>query len=141
PRPLSPRAPPPPPPHGKLARAALRDPGEEDLLRTAEHEAPASPLEQELAQMWTELLGVTEIGRHDDFFVIGGHFALAAPRAPRRRGPLGVDVPLRRIFEAPVLADLAEAILEGQLADDHDAAAAPAALPPTLRPLLEGHAR
>jgi amino acid adenylation domain-containing protein len=92
------------------------------------HEAPASPLEQELAQMWTELLGVTEIGRHDDFFVIGGHSLLAARLASRLRERLGVDVPLRRIFEAPVLADLAEAILEGQLADDHEAAAAPAAI-------------
>jgi amino acid adenylation domain-containing protein len=128
-------------PHGKLDRAALRDPGEEDLLRTAGHEAPASPLEQELAQMWTELLGVTEIGRHDDFFVIGGHSLLAARLASRLRERLGVDVPLRRIFEAPVLADLAEAILEGQLADDHDAAAAPAAIPPTLRTLIEGQAR
>ena len=128
-------------PHGKLDRAALRDPGEEDLLRTAAREAPASPLEQELAQMWTELLGVTEIGRHDDFFAIGGHSLLAARLASRLRERLGVDVPLRRIFEAPVLADLAEAILEGQLADDHEAAAVPAAIAPTLRTLIEDQAR
>jgi amino acid adenylation domain-containing protein len=111
-------------PHGKVDRAALPDPGERDLLRAAVREAPATPLEQALAQMWTELLGVTEIGRHDDFFAIGGHSLLAARLASRLRERLGVDVPLRRIFEAPVLSDLAEAILEGQLEDDPAAAEA-----------------
>ncbi|HTK92718.1 MAG TPA: amino acid adenylation domain-containing protein [Verrucomicrobiae bacterium] len=133
--------------HGKLDRAALPDPGEHDLLRAAVREAPATPLEQTLAHMWTELLGVTEIGRHDDFFAIGGHSLLAARLASRLRERLGVDVPLRLIFEAPVLADLAEAILESQLMDEvtfTEAAAAKEPTPaaaPTLRTLIETQAR
>ncbi|HEU5188160.1 MAG TPA: amino acid adenylation domain-containing protein [Methylomirabilota bacterium] len=132
-------------PHGKVDRGALPDPGEHDLLRTAMREAPATPLEQALAQMWTELLGVTEIGRHDDFFAIGGHSLLAARLASRLRERLGVDVPLRRIFEAPILSNLAEAILEGQLKDDPAAEGTPTAdaMPvaaPTLRTLIEAQA-
>ena len=133
--------------HGKLDRAALPDPDERDLLRAAVREAPATPLEQALAHMWADLLGVTEIGRHDDFFAIGGHSLLAARLASRLRERLGVDVPLRLIFEAPVLADLAEAILENQLMDDATVTeAAPAKEPtlaaaPTLRTLIETQAR
>ncbi len=105
-------------PSGKVDRAALPAPGDADLLRADAREPPATPLETALAALWSELLGITDIGRRDDFFVIGGHSLLAARLVARLRERLGVEVTLRQVFETPALADLAEALREQQVPDD-----------------------
>jgi amino acid adenylation domain-containing protein len=96
-------------PNRKVDRRALPVPDEE-ALGGAEFEAPASPMEQALAALWSEVLGVERVGRGDGFFALGGHSLLATRVVARVRESLGVELPVRTLFEAPVLADLAARI-------------------------------
>ncbi|MEW5925849.1 MAG: amino acid adenylation domain-containing protein [Gemmatimonadota bacterium] len=100
--------------HGKTDRRALPAPG---ASGGAAHLPPRTPTEELLAAVWEEVLGVERVGAGDDFFALGGHSLLAARVASRLREAFGAEVPLRALFEAPVLADLAarvdDALREG----------------------------
>ncbi|OBG81987.1 non-ribosomal peptide synthetase [Mycobacterium sp. E802] len=72
-------------------------------------EPPATATEQTLAHMLVDLLGVTDVGRYDDFFTLGGDSILAVQLAARARDA-GVAMTARMVFEHPVLAELAAAI-------------------------------
>ncbi|WP_206366570.1 non-ribosomal peptide synthetase, partial [Sphingomonas gei] len=92
-------------PNGKLDRGALPAPDGEAYSRQA-YEAPQGEIEQALAAIWSELLGVERISRHDNFFELGGHSLLAVKLLARlRRLNLSTDV--RTLFVTPVLAELA----------------------------------
>jgi len=67
--------------------------------------ASASPpsLEREVAAIWSDVLGIEEIGMDDDFFEMGGHSLLATTLIGRLREHFGIDVPLQRLFEAPTV--------------------------------------
>ncbi|HSS78499.1 MAG TPA: amino acid adenylation domain-containing protein, partial [Thermoanaerobaculia bacterium] len=65
------------------------------------------PLEQEIAAIWSEVLGIERIGVHENFFELGGHSLLATRVMARLREVLGVQVPLRSLFESGTVADLA----------------------------------
>ncbi|MFF4445712.1 amino acid adenylation domain-containing protein [Streptomyces sp. NPDC001502] len=96
-------------PNGKLDRRALPAPPEEGVRR-AEFAAPATRTEELAATVWGEVLGTGRIGRHDDFFALGGH-SLRATRAVSRLGArLGTGVPLRLLFEHPTLEGFASAL-------------------------------
>ena len=95
-------------PNGKVNRAALPEPQRD--APNAGYVAPRTPLEQMLAGIWSDLLGVGRVGAHDDFFDLGGHSLLAARMMARLRGELGDDIPLRWLFEAPTVAELAARI-------------------------------
>ena len=71
---------------------------------------PGTPAEKAMADLWRQVLGVEEVGLEDDFFALGGHSLLATQLASRVRAAFGVDLPLRRLFEHPVLRDLAAAV-------------------------------
>ncbi|MER8371012.1 amino acid adenylation domain-containing protein, partial [Mesorhizobium sp. M1378] len=123
--------------NGKLDRKALPVP-DDDAYGRAAYEAPQGEIETALAQIWTELLGVERVGRHDHFFELGGHSLLAVQLMERlRRLSLGVEV--RTLFARPVLADLAASL------GSHHEVAVPAnlitqhstAITPLMLPLIE----
>jgi acyl carrier protein len=74
--------------------------------RDVPFEAPTTAIEQTLAALRTEVLGVDRIGIHDDFFDLGGHSLQATQVLLRVREQLGVELPVRRFFETPTLAGL-----------------------------------
>ncbi len=96
-------------PSGKVDRRALPDPAEVEAERTASFVAPRDELEQQIADIWCELLGIREVGVMDDFFALGGHSLLATQAIMRVRRRYG-NVPLAAMFNAPTIASLAEAI-------------------------------
>ncbi len=84
-------------------------------LRTAFVE-PAGELEEAVAGVWRELLGVAQIGADDDFFELGGHSLLGTRVIARLRRMFGVDVPVDAIFRAPTVALLARVVEDRLLA-------------------------
>ncbi|HKV12336.1 MAG TPA: amino acid adenylation domain-containing protein, partial [Thermoanaerobaculia bacterium] len=94
--------------HGKVDRGRLPRP-EAPLAREAV--APRTLLEASLARIWGELLRLDRVGVRDNFFELGGHSLLALQLAARIRQGVGVEVPVRTVFEQPTIEALAE-ILE-----------------------------
>jgi amino acid adenylation domain-containing protein len=96
---------------GALDRAVVAAALAEDAARAAPaYAAPRSALEERIALLWGELLGLSRVGIHDDFFRLGGHSLLATQVIVRLSEGLGIDVPLRHLFEAPTVAQLAAAV-------------------------------
>ncbi|HYH81146.1 MAG TPA: amino acid adenylation domain-containing protein, partial [Longimicrobium sp.] len=95
--------------NGKLDRRALPEPGGDAYARQG-YEAPRGATETALVEAWSELLGVERVGRHDNFFDLGGQSLLAVRLTSRVRQALGVDVALADLFLRPVLADFARGI-------------------------------
>ncbi len=94
--------------HGKVDRQALPDP--DPSAAAAGGGAPEGAIEEVLATIYADVLGHEHIARHDDFFALGGHSLRATQVATRIGRDLGVEIPLRTVFELPRLADLAAAI-------------------------------
>jgi acyl carrier protein len=63
-----------------------------------------------LARVWSDLLGVAEVGTRDNFFALGGHSLLATQIVSRIRDTLQAEVPVRTLFEGPTVAELARAV-------------------------------
>lgn len=95
-------------PNGKIDRKALPKPDERDGLET--YQAPEGMVENSLASIWKELLKVERVSRNDNFFHLGGHSLIATRLISKIRQIEAIEVPLRAIFEHPVLCDLAHAI-------------------------------
>ncbi|WP_164003073.1 non-ribosomal peptide synthetase, partial [Pyxidicoccus caerfyrddinensis] len=103
-------------PNGKVDRKALPlpDPAATDAGR--DFEAPRTPVEEVLATLWAQVLGVPRVSLSDNFFDLGGHSLLAMQVLGRVRTAFGVDVPLRALFETPTVAALAP-LVEAALRD------------------------
>jgi amino acid adenylation domain-containing protein len=99
-------------PNGKLDRAAL--PAVEGAARQIEEEfvAPSGPLEEAIAEIWAGVLGLERVGTHDNFFELGGHSLLAVQIIARVRDRFEIEVPLRLIFDEPMVAGMALAVAE-----------------------------
>jgi acyl carrier protein len=97
-------------PNGKLDRKALPAP---DRSRPALGEgfvAPKTATEKLLAELWSEVLKLDKIGVHDNFFSLGGHSLMATQVVSRLKNQIGVDMPLRDLFESPTIAALAQRV-------------------------------
>ncbi len=120
-------------PSGKLDRKALPAPDGESVL-TRVYEAPQGRIEETLATVWAELLGLERVGRHDHFFELGGHSLLAVTLMERLRR-VGLGTEIRALFATPTLAALA-----ATLGSHGDVARSPVrmldVLPPAERALL-----
>ncbi|HEV2638277.1 MAG TPA: condensation domain-containing protein, partial [Actinocrinis sp.] len=103
-------------PNGKVDRKALPAPDPRERTRDETYTAPRTDLEFALTVIWSEILGVTPVGIHDDFFHLGGHSLLATRLVSRLRKVLGVEVPVRAVFTAPTPARLAATIEAAQVA-------------------------
>jgi len=102
--------------NGKIDTKALPAPDEDQFLNTHQFVTPESHLEKKLAEIWSEILGVDQIGIHDNFFHLGGHSLMAIQVVHRINQAFKVDLSVRNIFEDPTIAGLAlvveEAIIE-----------------------------
>jgi amino acid adenylation domain-containing protein len=115
-------------PNGKVDRKAL--PAPERQSAEESYLAPRTPVEEVLAGIWAELLGRERVGADGNFFAFGGHSLLATRVMSRLRSLFGVEMPLRDLFEAPVLADLAARVEAARRAGEDAGAERPA--PPLL---------
>jgi acyl carrier protein len=100
--------------NGKVDRRALPPPDHTDVTAGRAFVAPRTPLEETLARISGEVLGLERIGVHDDFFELGGHSLLASRLVSRLRDTLGLQLTLRQIFETPTVGGLAVAIAQAQ---------------------------
>jgi acyl carrier protein len=73
---------------------------------------PRTPVEEAIAGIWSDLLGVEQVGVYDNFFDLGGHSLIATLLISRMREVFQLELPLRSLFEAPAVAELAELILQ-----------------------------
>jgi amino acid adenylation domain-containing protein len=99
--------------HGKLDRRALhveRDSRASHFDLTSSYVPPRNTTEEMLAQVWSEILYVRDVGIHDNFFELSGNSLLATQLVSRIRRLFHQDVPLRAIFEAPTIANLCRLI-------------------------------
>ncbi|MCP4658970.1 MAG: amino acid adenylation domain-containing protein, partial [bacterium] len=97
-------------PNGKVDRRALPAPAAGEISSEGELTAAGNPTEELLAGIWAEVLDRHEVGADDNFFDLGGHSLLATQVVSRVRETLGVELPLRKLFEASTLAELARMV-------------------------------
>jgi acyl transferase domain-containing protein/acyl carrier protein len=85
------------------------------LLQENTYVAPDNEIEQTIANIWEELIGIEKIGIHDNFFELGGHSLLAVQTISRLREAFQIELPLRTLlFDAPTVRELANVIIEKQ---------------------------
>jgi hypothetical protein len=111
-------------PNGKVDRKALPEPSWDQERSSEEFLAPRTETERGIAEIWSNVLSVRQIGIHDNFFALGGHSLLAMKVISRLHDALGVTLTLSAIFEAPSVMELAAEV------DRAEARAVPA--PPAL---------
>jgi len=105
--------------NGKVDHRALPEPIE--LPGARERVPPRSNLEELLADIWAQVLDLEleTLGVHDNFFEIGGHSLKAMQIISQIRQQLGLDLPVRSVFTAPTVAELA-VVMVAHLAQETD---------------------
>ncbi len=101
-------------PNGKVDRRSLPAPGLSDIRAENVYAEPRTPAEEQLVEIWEEVLGLERVGIHDDFFELGGHSLLAVRVVTRLNRHFGVELPLRVLFEDPTIEGLALAVTQMQ---------------------------
>ncbi|WP_444971793.1 amino acid adenylation domain-containing protein [Streptomyces sp. SAI-25] len=97
-------------PNGKVDRRALPPVADWGAVGGSTGAPPRTDRERAVAAVWEDVLGIREIGVDHDFFELGGHSLLATRVSVRLRSALGIDVPVRALFEHPTVAALAAAL-------------------------------
>ena len=106
-------------PNGKVDRSALPAPSQTRPDLAAPFVAPRTPVEEVLEDIWAEVLGLTQIGIHDNFLELGGHSLRATQIVSRVRDAFQVELPLPCLFATPTIAGLAK-IIEGSNAREQN---------------------
>ena len=96
-------------PNGKVDKNALPSPDPSRDVE-ADYEVPSNETERKLAMIWQDVLGVERVGIHDNFFELGGNSLLSTQAMTKIRSAFEIELPLRRLFEDPTVADLARRI-------------------------------
>jgi amino acid adenylation domain-containing protein len=99
---------------GKIDRGALPAPGRTRPELENPFVSPSNPVEETLAKIWAEVLGLDQVGIHDNFLDLGGHSLMATRIIARVIGKFGVELPLQSLLEAPTVAQMALTIMENQ---------------------------
>jgi amino acid adenylation domain-containing protein len=99
---------------GKVDRKALPEPDLTRSVSVAAYVAPRTPEEELIAGIWSELLGVGPIGIKDNFFALGGHSLLATRVMSRLMRSLGIELPIRALFESPTVESLAQIVAKSR---------------------------
>ena len=94
-------------PNGKVDRRALRVPDDEASESAARFVAPRTELERMIATVWQEVLGLKQVGIHDNFFDVGGHSLLLVRMHARLTTELGNDLSLTDLFQHTTVSALA----------------------------------
>jgi acyl carrier protein len=102
---------------GKIDRQSLPEPNLSS--ESQEYIAPRNSIESAIAQIFAELLHLEEVSVTADFFDLGGHSLLATQVMSRLRNTFAMEIPLRYLFEAPTIAELAELITQ-EMAKEED---------------------
>jgi acyl carrier protein len=97
-------------PNGKVDRRALPTPGTDRPKLAQSFVAPRNPVEEVLAHIWGQVLNLEQVGVYDNFFDLGGHSLLATQLISRIHKTFRLALPVRSLFEAPTVTDLAEAL-------------------------------
>jgi acyl carrier protein len=100
--------------NGKVDRRALPDPGNSRPELDTLYVAPRTSVEEELARIWVEVLGIDQVGIHDNFFDLGGHSLAATRVVSRVVKAFQLKLPLKALFESPTIADMALVISQNQ---------------------------
>lgn len=96
--------------NGKIDRKALPDTSTSQTATSEDKASPRNELEQRLASIWKEVLGLSEVGIHSDFFALGGSSLLAVGIVSRIVGDLKLELPVRDFFANPTIATQARHI-------------------------------
>ncbi|MDZ8027175.1 MAG: amino acid adenylation domain-containing protein [Nostoc sp. DedQUE11] len=102
--------------NGKVDRKALPAPAQ-TLNGSENFVAPRTPIEEGVAEIWSKVLGIKNIGVHDNFLALGGHSLLAFQILCRIRDIFQVELPMRHFFEAASIAEMAQSIRKAQQED------------------------
>ncbi|HEU5227254.1 MAG TPA: phosphopantetheine-binding protein, partial [Ktedonobacteraceae bacterium] len=103
-------------PNGKIDRRALPAPDTSDRIDEATYVAPGTPLEELIAETWSQVLGIERVGIFDNFFELGGHSLLMTSIYSRIRTIFKVELPLRDLYKAPTVAELATLLIKYETA-------------------------
>ncbi len=95
---------------GKIDRAALPSPEDVDDRAAKEIEPARTPIEELVAGIWSDVLAISRVSIHDNFFDLGGHSLLATQLISRVRQVFRIDLPLQSLFEHPTVAGLAHSV-------------------------------
>ncbi len=96
--------------NGKLDRKKLPAPNISDW--TDGYEAPSTPAEEIVANIWAQVLGVERVGRHDNFFTLGGHSLLVVQLVNRVQELFDIRIVVRELFEAPTVAGITRTLID-----------------------------